>query len=99
MRARILVTGLAIVLTAAACSNAGSSKVSSETTLPSGGPTSTVSAADLHKNVPVTAPGVSSTEIDVATIVSKTNNPTGASYGPLVDGIRAYFQMVNDHGG
>jgi ABC-type branched-subunit amino acid transport system substrate-binding protein len=99
MRNRILVTGLAMVLIAAACSNAGSSKASPTTTVPSGGPTSTVSAGDLHKNVPVTAPGVSSNEIDVATIVSKTNNPTGASYGPLVDGVRAYFQMVNDHGG
>jgi len=95
---RTLVVGLAIVVTAAACGNAGSSK-SSDTTVPSGGPTSTASATDLETNVPVTAPGVSSTEIDVAAIVTKTNNPTGASYAPLVAGMKAYFQMVNDHGG
>jgi ABC-type branched-subunit amino acid transport system substrate-binding protein len=98
MRARILVLGFAIVLTAAACANSESSK-SSDTTRASRGPTSTASASDLETNVPVTAPGVTSNEIDVAAIVTKTNNPTGASYGPLVDGVKAYFQMVNDHGG
>jgi ABC-type branched-subunit amino acid transport system substrate-binding protein len=99
MRARSLVAGLAIVVIAAACGNSGSSKQSSDTTLASGGPTTTASPADLNKNVPVTAPGVSSTEIDVAAVTAKTNNPTGASYGPLVDGIKAYFKMVNDNGG
>src|SRR5688572_22631432 len=98
MRVRIVVAGLAIVLIATACGNAGTSK-SSDTTVPPGGPTSTASAADLKKNVPVTAPGVSSTEINVAAIVTKTNNPTGASFGPLVDGVKAYFEMVNDKGG
>jgi ABC-type branched-subunit amino acid transport system substrate-binding protein len=98
MRARIVVVGLAIVLIAAACGNSGSSKETSDTTLPAGGPTTTASAADLKKNVPVTAPGVTDTEIDIATITSKTNNLTG-SYAPLVDGIKAYFQMVNDNGG
>jgi ABC-type branched-subunit amino acid transport system substrate-binding protein len=87
-----------IVLIAAACGNSGSSKQSSDTTLPSGGPTSTATPADLKKNVPVSAPGVSDTEIDVATITSKTNNLTG-TYAPLVDGVKAYFQMVNDNGG
>src|SRR6185503_14057602 len=58
-----------------------------------------VSAADLKTNVPVTAPGVSGTEIDVAAIVTKTNNPTGASFGPLVEGVKAYFKMINDNGG
>ncbi len=97
MRTRLGLLGLAIVLIAAACGNSGSGKAS-DTTLPSG-PTSTASAADLKTNVPVTAPGVSNAEIDVATIVTKTNNPTGASYAPLVDGVKAYFRMVNDHGG
>jgi branched-chain amino acid transport system substrate-binding protein len=98
MRTRLLLVGLTIVLIASACENSGSGKVS-DTTLPSGGPTSTASATDLETNVPVTAPGVSSDEIDVAAIVTKTNNPTGASYGPLVDGMKAYFKMVNDNGG
>src|SRR4029078_375652 len=64
--------------------------------LPWGGPSST---ADLGKNVPVNAPGVTDTEIDVAAITAKTNNPTGASFGPRVAAIRAYFKRVNDKGG
>ena len=99
MRARTLVAGLAVVVIAAACGNSGSSKQSSGTTLPAGGSTTTAGAADLKKNVPVTAPGVTSSEIDVAAITTKTNNPTGGSFGPLVDGMKAYFQMVNDNGG
>jgi ABC-type branched-subunit amino acid transport system substrate-binding protein len=99
MRADLLVSGLAVVLIAAACSNAGSSKQSSGTTIPSGAPVTTASAADLKKNVPVSAPGVTSTEIDVASIVTKTNSPTASSYAGLVDGMKAYFQMVNDNGG
>src|SRR5204862_6852409 len=98
MRARIVLVSIAIVLIAAACGNSGSSKAT-DTPLPSGRPTTTVSAADLKKNVPVSAPGVTSTEINVATIVSKTNNPTGASYDPHVGGMKAYFQMDHDAGG
>lgn len=99
MRARILVLGLAVALIAVACGNSNSSKPAA-TTQPSGnsGPAVTSSAADLKKNVPVSAPGVTSTEIKVASITSKTNNLTG-SYGPLVDGIKAYFAMVNAGGG
>jgi ABC-type branched-subunit amino acid transport system substrate-binding protein len=98
MRARSLIAGLAMVLVVAACGNAGSSKTSDTTATPVGGPTTTFGAADLTKNLPVTAPGVSSTEIKVAVITAKTNNLTG-SYAPLVDGIKAYFEMVNSHGG
>jgi ABC-type branched-subunit amino acid transport system substrate-binding protein len=99
MRARILIAVLAIALIAAACGNSQSSKAS-DTTLPSGGtgPTTTASAADLTKNVPVNAPGVSSTEIKVAAITTNTNNPTG-SYSSLADGVKAYFAMVNAGGG
>jgi ABC-type branched-subunit amino acid transport system substrate-binding protein len=52
----------------------------------------------LTKNVPVTAPGVSDTEIKVAAITTQSNNPTG-SYAPLADGIKAYFEMINSNGG
>src|SRR5262245_5700215 len=98
VRARIAVVSLAIVLLAAACGNAGSSS-SSNTTLPANsGTTTTVSQANLQKNLPVKAPGVTSSEIKVASVVAKSNNPTG-SYGPLVDGIKAYFAMVNGNGG
>ena len=99
MRARSFVAGLAVVLIAAGCGNSGSSKQTTDTTLPPSGPTTTAGAADLKTDVPVSAPGVSSSEIDVAAITSKTNNPTGASYGPLVDGMKAYFKMVDDNGG
>jgi ABC-type branched-subunit amino acid transport system substrate-binding protein len=88
-----------MVLVAAACSNAGSNGNSaSDTTAPSG-PATTASQADLKLNVPLSENGVTSKEIDVATVVAKTGNPTGASYGPYVDGIKAYFQMINDNGG
>src|SRR3954462_15961829 len=98
MRLRIGATCAVMALLAVACSNAGSSK--GETTIQSGstGPTSTVSASDLKKNVPVDAPGVSSTEIKVASITTNSNNPTG-TYAPLADGVKAYFAMINSRGG
>jgi len=98
MRARVGIVASAMVLLVAACGNAGSSKTSDTEAPPVGGPTSTVSAADLQKNVPVNAPGVTSSEIKVASITAKTNNLTG-SYAPLVDGIKTYFAMVNSTGG
>lgn len=99
MRARWLLIGVAMVLVAAACGNAGSKgDTSSDTTAP-GGTTTTVSKADLSKNVPLKENGVTDKEIDVSAVVAATGNPTGASYHPLVDGIKAYFQMVNDNGG
>jgi ABC-type branched-subunit amino acid transport system substrate-binding protein len=98
MRSRILAVGAVIALLTVACGNAGDDE-SSSTTVPSNqGPATTASAADLEKNVPVDAPGVTDTEIRVAAITSKTNNPTG-SYAPLVDGIKAYFEKVNEEGG
>src|ERR1044071_7295438 len=96
MRSRIVATCAVLALLAGACGNAGSSKAETPTT-PGGtsGPTTT---ADLKKNVPVTAPGVSSTEIKVAAITSNSNNPTG-SYASLADGVKAYFAMINAGGG
>ena len=88
MRARSLVAGVAMILIVGACGNAGSSKASDTTAPGPTGPTTTASPADLQKNVPVTAPGVTSTEIKVASITAKPNNLTG-SYAPLVDGIKA----------
>jgi branched-chain amino acid transport system substrate-binding protein len=98
MRARSWTAGLAMVLVVAACGNAGSSKTSDTTAPPATGTSNTFSAADLRKNLPSTAPGVSSTEIKVASITAKTNNLTG-NFAPLVDGIKAYFAMVNANGG
>src|SRR5450755_1885254 len=96
--ARALVSAFAVLLLVAACGNAGSSKASDSTTPAVNGPTTTASPADLTKNLPVKAPGVSSSEIKVAVITAKTNNLTG-SYAPLVDGIKAYFAMVNANNG
>jgi ABC-type branched-subunit amino acid transport system substrate-binding protein len=98
MRSRTGIAASAMVLLAAACGNAGSSKSSDTQAPPVSGPQTTVNAADLQKNVAVHAPGVTNTEIKVATITAKTNNLTG-SYAPLVDGIKAYFAMVNAGGG
>ena len=99
MRLRIVAIGVVLALVGVACSNSGSAKSSSTTLPPAGtGPTTTASAADLTKNVPVSAPGVTGTEIKVAAITAKSNNLTG-SYAPLVDGIKAYFAMVNSGGG
>jgi ABC-type branched-subunit amino acid transport system substrate-binding protein len=99
MRLRIVAICAILALVGVACGNSGSAK-STDTTVPAGtgGPTTTASAADLTKNVPVDAPGVTDSEIKVATITAKTNNLTG-SYAPLVDGIKAYFAKVNDGGG
>ena len=83
---------------AVACGNAGSGKAG-DTTLPSNtGPVTTGTKPDLTKHVPVTAPGVTDTEIKVAAITTQTSNPTG-SYAPLGDGIKAYFAMINSRGG
>src|SRR6478736_2304572 len=52
----------------------------------------------MLKHVPVTAKGVSDTEISVDTISSKTN-PLHGRYAEIADGMQAYFNMVNAEGG
>jgi ABC-type branched-subunit amino acid transport system substrate-binding protein len=47
---------------------------------------------------PVTAPGVTPTEIRVGGVASVTN-PLGGSYASAFDGAEAYFAMINDAGG
>src|SRR5436190_4086065 len=98
MRTRVVVIGTAIMLLVAACGNAGSSKQSSSTIPKTGATTTTISAEDLKKNVPVSAPGVTDKQINVNAVITETNSPTG-SFGPLADGIRAYFEMINSNGG
>ncbi|HTL84486.1 MAG TPA: ABC transporter substrate-binding protein [Acidimicrobiia bacterium] len=98
MRTRIVVVGAAILLLVAACGNSGSSKQSESTIPKSGATTTTISAEDLKKNVPVTAPGVTDKQINVNAVITESNSPTG-SFGPLADGIRAYFEMINSNGG
>jgi ABC-type branched-subunit amino acid transport system substrate-binding protein len=89
---------VALVLLAAACGNAGDDEGdASPTTVPGGTPT-TLAGNDFTENVPVDAPGVSSTEIHVGSIVSKTS-PLGGQLDELNDGIEAYFGLVNSKGG
>jgi ABC-type branched-subunit amino acid transport system substrate-binding protein len=86
-----------IALLATACGNAGSSKDTSSPTT-AAGPVTTNAANDYSKNEPVSAPGVTSTEIHVGAITSKTN-PVGGDLVRLQDGIEAYFNFVNAKGG
>jgi branched-chain amino acid transport system substrate-binding protein len=88
---------VALVLLAAACSNAGSNGSTSSPTT-GGGTVTTFAGTDFTQNVPVKAPGVSSTEIRVGSITSKTN-PLGGDEALLNDGINAYFDLVNSKGG
>ena len=43
------------------------------------------------------APGVSSTEIDVGSIAN-VSGPLSSDFAPLVNGVEAYFSMVNSQG-
>jgi len=84
-------------LFSAACSNAGSSKAATPTTA-AGGTVTTNASKNYTQNDPVTAPGVSSTEIHVGSITSITS-VLGGQDGELNDGINAYFALVNSKGG
>jgi len=99
MRVPRLVVVIMVGLAGVACGNAGSN-TKSGSTIPKGGtaPVS-INPADLGKNVHVTAPGVTDREIRVAAVVTKTNNPTGEDFSVVVDGVNAYFKMIDDSGG
>jgi ABC-type branched-subunit amino acid transport system substrate-binding protein len=97
MRKRILAATVAFGLLVTACGNSGESDGSSNTTTAGNSP-GTTAAPDYDKNVPVDAPGVTDTEIQVAVITAATN-PLGGHYKELQDGIQAYFDKVNDAGG
>ena len=43
----------------------------------------------------VDQPGVTDSEIRVGGVVTVTMNPTGVSYGPAFDGVKAYFEYIN----
>ena len=92
-----LCVAAALALTAGACTNASSSKSAPPVTNGSNTAT-TYQGTDFTTNQPVKAPGVSSTEIDVGSITSKTN-PIGGDNVLLNDGIKAYFDKVNADGG
>ncbi len=96
-RIRVLCLFVAFALIGGACSNAGSGGKAADTS-PAGTTVTTFAGEDFTKNIPVQAPGVSSTEIHVGSITSKTN-PIGGDNGILNDGIKAYFDVVNATGG
>jgi ABC-type branched-subunit amino acid transport system substrate-binding protein len=104
MRRRILAASVAGALLVAGsgliagCGNSGGSDSTTETTAGDGSPVTTASGSDLDKNVPVDAPGVTDTEINVAVITAATNI-LGGHYKELADGIQAYFDTVNADGG
>ena len=86
------------LLTLSACSNSGSTTAA--TTPPANGSrtATTYAGSNYTTDVPVSAPGVTSTEIDVGSITSKTN-PLGTNNSVLDDGIKGYFDLVNAKGG
>jgi branched-chain amino acid transport system substrate-binding protein len=96
MRARLVALGVTLLLVVTACGNSSSSKQSQDSS--GGGPGTTVSAADLAKNVAVNAQGVTSDSIGVVTVTS-TTNILGGTYGQLGDGVQAYFDYMNSTGG
>jgi branched-chain amino acid transport system substrate-binding protein len=99
MRTRLLAFVVFLAVSAAACGNS-KSQTSGPTTSPlSNTPLTTASAADLTKNVPRPGvKGVTDSTIRVAVITAKTN-PIGGRYHEFIDGIRAYFKVINDKGG
>jgi branched-chain amino acid transport system substrate-binding protein len=100
MRSRRLFAAVVLIsLAAAACGNS-KSQTAAPTTVPLGNtPLTTASAADLAKNVPHPGvKGVTDTTIRVAVITAKTN-PIGGRYHEFIDGIKAYFKVINDAGG
>ncbi len=100
MRARHLVAGATLLaLLAAACGNSKSQGGSTTTQAATNTPQTTASNADLTKKVPRPGvPGVTDSTIRVAVITAKTN-PIGGRYHEYIDGIKAYFKMINDAGG
>jgi branched-chain amino acid transport system substrate-binding protein len=97
-RRRIGLSALvALTFVAAACSNAGDDSGGGSSTT-AGGPVTTATSVDTKTNQPVSAPGVTSTEIKVASITSKTN-PIGGDNFLLDTGIKAYFGKINSGGG
>ena len=45
---------------------------------------------------PVDQPGVTDDEIRAGGVVTVTNSVTGASYGGAFDGVKAYFEYINE---
>jgi branched-chain amino acid transport system substrate-binding protein len=103
MRSRMLQVAAIVALGTVgtvACGNSGSSKPTAvPTTKPGTAPITEVSGADLQKKVPLSGvQGVTDSQIEVAAITAGTN-PLAGDYTSFLNGVRAYFDMVNAAGG
>ena len=83
----------------AACSNTGD-----DDSADGGGSGETQSYGDVttdqdDENVPVDQPGVTDDEIRVAGFATLTNDVTSTGYSDTLEGVRAYFEMINQNGG
>jgi branched-chain amino acid transport system substrate-binding protein len=87
MRARLIAVLAVLTLVAMACSNSDDKKSDSTTTTGGGG-----------ASAQVDQPGVTKDTIRVGGVVSKTNILNGP-YASTFDGVKAYFDKVNDGGG
>ncbi len=98
---RAIAAATAIVLVAAACGNSKSQTKATTTlpratTAPAGVTTTT---GDLTKLVHLSGvKGVTDTEIRTAAVISITN-AIGGQWAQLIDGVNAYFDMINTKGG
>jgi ABC-type branched-subunit amino acid transport system substrate-binding protein len=93
-----LCTAATLAFAGTACTNAsnGDNGAAPSGTLPA--TATTYEGTDFTINQPVDAPGVTDSEIHVASITSKTN-PIGGDNGLLDDGMKGYFDVVNSKGG
>src|SRR6185312_11163851 len=99
---RSIAVATAVVIAAAACGNSKSQTKNASSTLPLATTTPagvTTTTQDLSKHVPLPGvKGVTDTEIRTTAVISVTNL-IGGQYAQLVDGVNAYFAMVNSKGG
>jgi ABC-type branched-subunit amino acid transport system substrate-binding protein len=83
--------GLGMALVGAGCSSPG-------TTAPSTSNTTTTASTGTNAPSPSNVPGVTSTQVDVGAISSRTG-PLAGYFGGLSPGMTAYFDTINAHGG
>jgi branched-chain amino acid transport system substrate-binding protein len=99
MRTRGVALLLLAAIAVASCGNSGDDSASNNNTPGSTqAPGATTTTANLKEKLPVTAPGVTDSEIRVSVIASITN-PIGGNYGAIADGVNAYFDMMNSENG
>jgi len=82
-----------VALVAGVAAGCSSPSASSSTTTTTSSPTSTTGGTGTSN-----VPGVSKTQIDVASISSKTG-PLAGFFGGLAPGMQAYFNVINASGG